>query len=223
MWSCVEDLAKWLVFQFREDGGVRKDTQVLAGPTLKEMHNARYIGNDDWTQAWCISWYAVRRENVIWLQHSGGLPGFITDICFDPKHEVGAIALINGIGDAPALAMDLATIARDAVRSAAPAIEPPTSLPEAYRPLLGMYADQEFGTLVRLEWRDAKLSFIDPNNPAWRPTLARTDDPDIFLVELGARESGEQVVFRRVADGRVVSVFLAATTFVRLDRVVESS
>jgi CubicO group peptidase (beta-lactamase class C family) len=220
LWSCVEDLAKWLSFQFREDGGDRKGSQVLAGTTLKEMHKARYIGNDDWTEAWCISWYAVRRENVIWVQHSGGLHGFITDVCFDPKNKVGAIALLNGRGDAPALAMDLATIAREALLEAAPAIEPAASLPEAYRPLLGIYADQESGWLIRIEWRDGKLSVIDPDDAAWRPTLAPTNQPDVFVVEPGSRQSGEQTLFRRLADGRVASVFIAASTFMRLDRVV---
>jgi D-alanyl-D-alanine carboxypeptidase len=220
LWSCVEDLARWLSFQLREDGGPRKDAQVLAGQTLKEMHTARYLGNDEWTEAWCISWYAVRREDVAWVQHSGGLHGFITNVCFDPKAKVGAIALLNGIGDAPGLAMDLATIARDAVRATAPAIEAPASLPEAYRPLLGIYADRDSATVSRLEWRDGKLVFVDADQPTWRPTIAPTDDPDVFLVEPGFRESGEQVRFRRLPDGRVVSVFLAAVTLVRLDPVV---
>jgi CubicO group peptidase (beta-lactamase class C family) len=76
LWSCVEDLARWLSFQFREDVTSRAGAQVLAGPTLKEMHTPRYIGNDDWTVAWGIAWYAIRRDNVIWIQHSGGLHGF---------------------------------------------------------------------------------------------------------------------------------------------------
>ena len=116
--------------------------------------------------------------------------------------------------------MDLATIAREAVLRAAPAIEPPLSLPEAYRQLLGIYADRESGRLLRLEWRDAKLSVIDPDDASWRPTLAQTDDPDVFLVEPGSRQSGERAVFRRLSDGRVANVFLAASTFMRLDRVV---
>lgn len=221
LWSCVDDLARWLSFQFREDGGPREGAQVLAGPTLKEMHRARYISNDDWTEAWCISWYAVRRDDVIWVQHSGGLHGFISNVCFDPKEKVGAIVLLNGVADAPSLAMDLATIARDAARTAAPAIEPPPSLPDDYRPLLGIYLNRDYGALVRLEWRDGKMTFVDPDDPAWRPTLARTDDPNVFLIEPGQRESGELAVFRRLADGRVASVLLAASTLVRLDRVVE--
>lgn len=223
MWSCVEDLAKWLSFQFREDGGERKGSQVLAGPTLREMHKARYLGNEEWTEAWCISWYAVRRDHVIWVQHSGGLHGFNSNVCFDPKHKVGAIALLNGIGDAPLLAMDLATIARDAVRAAAPTIEPAPALPEAYRGLLGIYADRESGWLIRLEWRDGKLSVIDPADATWRPTLTPTDKPDAFMVDLGVRQSGERAVFRRLADGRVASLFLAASTFMRLDQVVDPS
>ena len=220
LWSCVEDLAGWISFQFREEGGAREGAQVLAGPTLKEMHKARYPGNDEWTEAWCISWYAVRRDDVIWVQHSGGLHGFISNVCFDPKEKVGAISLLNGGADAAVLAMDLATIARDAVRAAAPAIGPASPMPEAYRPLLGIYAQPEFGSLIRLEWRDGKLSFVDPDEAMWRPTLAPTDDPDVFLVEPGSRESGEQAVFRRLPDGRVASVFLAAETLARLDPVV---
>ena len=56
---------------------------------------------------------------------------------------MGAIALLNGIAHAAALATDLAAIARDAVREAPPAIEPPASMPSAFRDLLGMYVDED--------------------------------------------------------------------------------
>jgi len=75
---------------------------------------------------------------------------------------------------------------------------------------------------VRLEWRDWKLTFIDPDEPSWRPTLAPAGDPDTFIVEPGCRQSGEHVVFHRLADGRVVLVFLAAMTLARFDRVTSS-
>ncbi len=38
LWSCAEDLARWISFQFGEG------SPVLAGSTLKEMHTARYPG-----------------------------------------------------------------------------------------------------------------------------------------------------------------------------------
>lgn len=217
LWSCANDLARWLSFQFREDGGPRQGAQILAGETLREMHKPRYIVDEKWLQAWGIAWSAMRNDEVIWVMHSGALHGFRSNVCFDPNQRIGAIALVNGVADAAALAMDLAGIARDAVLAAPPAIDPPTLMPHAYEPLLGIYLAKEEGVLLRLEWRDGKLTFIDPNLPAWRPTVAPTDTPDVFMIEPGFRQSGEHAVFHRAHDGRVASVFLAAGTYYKLD------
>ena len=170
---------------------------MLAGSTLKEMHTARYLGNEEWTEAWGITWYAIRKDGVTWVQHSGGLHGFITNVCFDPKERVGAIVLLNGGMDAADLSMALGAIARTAVLGAAPVIEPPEPTPDAYRPLLGLYLSVDLGEAYRLEWRDAQLVFVDPGEPTWRPTLSPTDEPDVFTVDPGVRESGERVVFNR--------------------------
>jgi Beta-lactamase len=215
LWSTVQDLARWVSFQFREDGGPRTGSQILAGSSLKEMHTARYLTDEAWTEAYCISWYAVRKADAIWVQHTGGLNGFITSVCFDPVHKVGAIALLNGIGPAPDLSMELASVARDAIREGASAIEPPAPMPAAYADLLGLYVDAEQGMVLRLEWRDRELVFLDPADEAWRPTLTPTSDPLDFVVGPGLRESGEHVRFLRNASGQVSAVFLAAGTLVR--------
>jgi hypothetical protein len=151
--------------------------------------------------------------------HSGGHYGFITGVCFDPAKKVGAIALVNGVGNAPELAMQLGTLARDAVQEAAPAIEVPAVVPKEWRALPGLYLGEHFGTVVRLEWRDGKLTFVDPADPTWTPTLAPTDEPDVFTVEPGYRESGERVRFERAAEGRVASVVLAVASMQRLEPV----
>jgi CubicO group peptidase (beta-lactamase class C family) len=222
LWSSVEDLARWIAFQFREDAGPHAGSQVLVGSTLKEMHTPRYLGNEDWTEAWCVAWYAIRKDDVIWVQHGGGIHGFDTCVCFDPKEKVGAIALVNGVADAGQLAMELGKIARDAVVAIAPTIEPPPSMPEAYRALLGIYLNPDQGLVLRLEWRDGKLTFVDPSEPTWHKILAPTDDPDVFVVESGVREAGEPATFRRIRDGRVASVHLASETHVRLDPVTDT-
>lgn len=219
LWSSSEDLARWVAFQLRRDVGSGKGTQVLADSTLRQMHTARYLGDDTWTEAWAIAWYARRRGEVIWVQHGGGVYGFNASVCFDPDQQVGAIALVNGRGNADGLAMDLGEIAREALRAAAPTIAPPPPMPETYRPLLGIYVDPEDGWLVRIEWRDGKLCPIDPTDDAWRPILAPTEDPYAFIVEPAVRESGEPAVFRHLADGRVVSLFLASSTLQRLEPV----
>jgi D-alanyl-D-alanine carboxypeptidase len=212
LWSCVEDLARWLSCQFSPE-------PVLSEQTATEMHKPRYLVDPEWTRAWAIGWYARRQEDVVWMMHSGGHYGFITNACFDPNEKVGAIALFNGFGNATGLAMDLGKIAREAVKGAPPKIEPPAPLPKDWRPLVGLYLMQHFGSVISLEWRDGKLTFLDPTDPTWTPTIAPTDDPDVFVVEPGFRESGELVRFQRGKDGRVVSVVAAVSTMERLEPV----
>src|SRR5208283_3677117 len=93
LWSCVEDLSRWIGLQLGAYGDAATDkgataALVLSAGDLKEMHKPRYLVDKEWTQAWGISWFAVRKEDVIWVQHSGGLPGHRTNVCFDPKSRV---------------------------------------------------------------------------------------------------------------------------------------
>ena len=217
LWSCVQDLARWISFQLRADDA--GDGQVLSRVSLREMQRPRYLGDEAWTEAWGVAWYATRREDVTWVMHSGGLFGFISNICFDPKERVGAIALINGYGPADDLAMELAAMARRSILAHPLPVEPPQPLPAEWQTLLGLYADPDLGMVVRLEWRDGKLTFVDPDDPGWRPMLRPTDVPDEFVVELGVRQSGEPCTFDRRADGRVRAVVLGPATFARLDPV----
>ncbi|HKC20704.1 MAG TPA: serine hydrolase domain-containing protein [Candidatus Dormibacteraeota bacterium] len=207
LWSCVDDLARWISYQFSDDA------------TLREMHRPRYITDADWTQAWCIGWYALRREKTIWIVHTGSLHGFSSAVCFRPADRIGAIALINGVGDAATLAIDLGTIALEALNAMGPRIELPPPLPEAFGDVIGFYVRKESDVVLRVEWRDGRLAVIDPGLPAWRPTLTPTSDRDVFMIEPGVRQSGERAVFRRLEDGRVSALFLAASTYERLDPV----
>ena len=222
LWSCVEDLSRWVDLQlgaYRDAGAEKSATGalVLSADDRKEMHKPRYLVDDEWTSAWGISWSAVRKDDVIWVQHSGGLPGHCTNVCFDPKSGLGAIALVNGDGDASALAMGLAGVARDAARARASELTVPPAMPERYRPFLGAYRGRDM--FLVLEWRDGKLTFLDAENPTWKPTLAATDNEDTFVVEPGFRESGEPATFERLPDGRVASVHLAAFSLRRQDDV----
>lgn len=65
-------------------------------------------------------------------------------------------------------------------------------------------------------------AFTTPDAAAWHVTLTPTSDPDVFTPNPGSGVSGETVTFQRLADGRVASVFLMDSTFVRLDRLAAS-
>lgn len=143
-------------------------------------------------------------------------------MCFDPVTKVGGIVLLNGTTGSSELAFDLAAIARRLANGAPPAIQAPAPAPAPgqYRPLLGIYSRPELGGwILRLEWRDGSLAFTTPETPAWSLTLTPTSDPDVFTSAPGSDFAGDNVVFRRLPDGRAASVFLMDSTFVRLDSV----
>jgi CubicO group peptidase (beta-lactamase class C family) len=219
LWSTVADLARWISFQLRAHVDDPRDSPVLAAAALREMHKPRYLSDEQWTEAWGITWYGVRKDNVTWVQHSGGLHGFTSNACFDREHKVGAIVLLNGIADAPALNMELAGIARRLVRESAPQLKTPVPTPADYRPLLGLYAPESMDEMYRVEWRDGKLVIYVPGDPVQIMPLQPADDPDRFVVALGFRDSGETVRFRRLPGGQVASVFVGSATLLRLDPV----
>jgi CubicO group peptidase (beta-lactamase class C family) len=219
LWSCVDDLLSWVAVQlsaYRPDG---TGPGVLSAASLREMHAPRYLAGDDWTRAWGLSWCAVRQGEAVWIQHDGRLPGFSTAVCFNPEHQIGAVVLINGWAEAAELAMELGSIALRRSRTRPPRIGLPEPTPGLFRPLLGLYSRAGHSLVIRLEWRDGALTFLDPQVPGWRPTLLPTGKRLTFTVGPGYRESGEKVIFHELPDGRVGSVFLADATWGRLEHV----
>jgi CubicO group peptidase (beta-lactamase class C family) len=229
LWSTVADLGRWLSFQLAAHPGPADltgeptDSPVLSAATRREMHKPRYLSDDEWTTAWGISWYAVRKDDVTWVQHSGGLPGFASGACFDRASRVGAIVLVNGSGDAPQLAMALGAQARELAAAAPPELAAPKPTPADLRPLLGLYAPPDLSFMVRVEWRDGKLAVVEGDGPGQVMPLERGREPGTFVAPPGFRLSGELVVFPVGPDGKVTSVLTAGGTLVRLDPVPATS
>ena len=229
LWSTVEDLARWLSFQaaahadaadaVKQAAGASADSDVLASATRQEMHKPRYLSDEQWSTAWGITWYSVRKDNVTWVQHSGGLPGFTSNACFDRGSRVGAIVLLNGVADASGLAMKLAAAGRDLAEAAAPEIRRPAPTPADLTALLGFYAPPDMSFLVRVEWRDGKLTLVDTSEPDEKLPLDRGAEPGTFVAAPGYRSSGEQVKFGRRPDGTVESLVFGGGLLVRLDPV----
>jgi hypothetical protein len=83
---------------------------------------------------------------------------------------------------------------------------------------IGLYARAGLGGgVLSLEWRAGKLAFGIPEIPSWQLALEPTSSPDVFVAGPGSDLSGENVIFRRHDDGRVISVLLVQGTYLRLD------
>jgi hypothetical protein len=148
------------------------------------------------------------------------VPGFTGTVCFDPATQTGAVALVNGTSDSTQLAFDLASAARRLAQATPVVITAPEPVPAPYRPLLGFYVRPQLGGwILRLEWRDGQLVFTSGDPVTWQVGLVPSDDPDVFAPSPGSGVPGDSVTFRRLGDGRVASVHLMDSTFVRLDQV----
>lgn len=218
LWSCIHDLATWLSFQLSAYQDPPGDSPVLSAGSLRAMHKPRYLADDDWTQAWGISWCATRQDDTVWITHSGGIPGFTATVCFHPQSQVGAVVLLNGTTGSAALGISLAERARALAAAQPPAIRPAAETPREYLELLGVYARPGLGGwLIRLEWRDGKLTFTTPESAAWQVTLTPTGSQDTFAVASGGQLAGESVRFQRLPGGDIRSVHLMDTTWQRLE------
>ncbi len=71
--------------------------------------------------------------------------------------------------------------------------------------------------LVRLEWRDGRLAFVGPDGTDVTTEIEPAGIPDTFTAAAGNILSGEIIRFRRLASGRVESVFVGSVTLLRLD------
>ncbi|MBI4306468.1 MAG: beta-lactamase family protein [Chloroflexi bacterium] len=191
LYSCVEDLARWVSFQLSPYGGRggpdgaggdppspvpgdavmslpnqgarRPGDGVLAAATLREMHRPQIL-EPDWKTGYCLPWRAVRSGDRVYLNHGGGLPGHRTTIHFDPAHRTGFIFLTNlGWHDAPE---DVAVPALDAFADAATSTRKAQTpiispAPEALRRFLGSYVALNV-LFVNIEWRGGQLHLVLP-------------------------------------------------------------
>jgi D-alanyl-D-alanine carboxypeptidase len=221
LWSCVEDLARWVAQQFRVDDALERGPgQVLQGSSVAEMHRAVVVDGAEWKQARGLGWGAHRRDEKIVVSHGGLLNGFCSRVSFDPADRLGVVILFNGVSrhDIGDLRWSLLELCRTPIRGArertAIPAQPPSLAPTLWRELLGRYVDASFGEDARVEARDGRLVWIE--EPDGRTLgLTSTDDPLVFRVTED-REAGEDVRFLRDHDGRIDAVSFAGYPYVRL-------
>ncbi|MCZ6681271.1 MAG: serine hydrolase [Candidatus Poribacteria bacterium] len=218
--STVKDLARWVSFQFRTDGGARHDAQVLNGRTLAEIQRPQYV-ESDWSAGQCLGWRATRVGDHVYHNHGGGIHGFGTQVWFNVPSKTGAVVLINmwpphgGLE----LAQEVLEMVLAADEAATPLPSPPKleSTPDELQRFLGHYC-AEPGIHVNIEYRGGKLCLRGHAGSAYSlhapSELEPTHKDNEWLVR-GGRASGEIAVFEFDSDGRVLSYELGAFVFKR--------
>lgn len=203
LWSSVADLARFIAFALTADARSAATHPVLSPRTLAEMQACRILSDDVPPVHQGLAWYSIRSEDgTEWVGHAGGWECFITRTLFSVKDGVGAIVLLNGIGDVDKAALRIAELWARALRARPPAdraAAPPAPPPDEVAALLGTYEDGDgYGALVRVEWRDGSLALVDEEAVVYG--LESAGDPLVRTVR-GGRWSGEAARFLRAAPG----------------------
>jgi CubicO group peptidase (beta-lactamase class C family) len=201
--SSVADLARWISFQFREDGGERAGSQVVSGRTLSEMHRPQYAAAD-WSSGQCLPWMVERAGDRVYHGHGGGIHGFGSQITYNIPSRTGVILLANawpvagvyGLGR-EAMEVLLTGSASAAILVPEPDLPAIQSAPDALASYLGYYI-AEPGVPASVEFRDGDLWITSPPGesfPIHTPArMVATDDEGSYLLH-GGRGAGERAAF----------------------------
>lgn len=204
MASNVEDLAKFIMLQFRD--GAAGGQQILRGSTLREMQRIHWL-EPEWTAGWGLGFNIERKNNKTLIGHGGALQGYRTQIRLCPADKIGVIVLTNGDDGNPLMYTD------QAFALVAPAIEAAVKPPPSDEP-----ADPSWERYVgkyRSVWRDAEvlildnqLVMIDPSQPDPMKTISKLapTGEHTFRTEtdFGTLNHGEPAIFEVGADGRAI-------------------
>ncbi|MGO9604587.1 MAG: serine hydrolase domain-containing protein [Candidatus Binataceae bacterium] len=216
LYSSVNDLARWISFQFRTKEAARGGSQVLNGRTLSAMHRVQFM-ESNLMAGYALGWRVDRRGENVYHHHSGGIHGFLTKITFNKLRRVGAIVLTNGN---PHMAFE--TIGYELLEAVIPAIREatdaaqspgkPVPTPEKYRLFVGRYEDPQMGGVIWIVSRSGELVILNPGSATIPPgpdqRLVPSEDPLVFTVH-GGRPAGEPMVFRVAEDGTVVGFLMS--------------
>ncbi len=204
LWSTVSDLARWTHFLARGADG------VLSAPTLEEMSQPEIMTDTErWSEAFGLGLLLERRDDRVFVGHSGGMPGFVTGMMVRRSDDLGAVVLTNSSsGTAPiALAVELASLVLDEQPSVPLPWRPAEPVPDEIEPLLGRWWTE--GAPLALSWRDGALQLrFDAASDRVKPAVFERIDDDTYRVVSG-HEQGELLRIERAADGSVSRLKLA--------------
>ena len=173
--SSVADLARWIALQFRTRTPAGDQPDVLSAKSLHEMHRVSFV-EPDWRAGYCLTWWATRVGDNIYLHHGGAVEGFLTMIGFNKLYRLAVIALTNSTGHFAHEAIVFETLealmARETEARGAASRAQPVETPAQFRPLLGRYSS-EFGDVL-IEFRGGSLVLSVPPGASFRPAPGAT-------------------------------------------------
>lgn len=206
--STAEDLARFASWQFRALGG-GGGAEVLAAPTLREMHRVHWV-DPDFETTWGLGFSVWRSDGRTFVGHGGSCPGYRTQLLLKPDEKIATVFMANALGvNAQQYAQRLYDLVAPAIkaatrpdRDAAPG--PPDPTLAAY---LGTYRSSFGGEIAVVRWEDGLAMLgLPTTDPVRALTKLRPAGEHTFRRVRRDEALGEEVVFEMGADGRAARI-----------------
>ncbi len=211
--SSVYDLAKFASWQFRLlQGGVH---EVLDANTLREMQRVHWV-DPDWETTWGLGFTVEHVGESTVVGHSGGCPGYITNVDMIPKDGLAVIALTNA-GDGPAT-----KITRNVLETFGAALKNIGSPVETEVPDLSKYVGNYDvypwgGELAIRQWGDHLIAFEIPSRDLGKAIEKLTlKSGDTFTRVSADGEDREDWLFELGNDGKAQRIVLHSQNYARI-------
>ncbi|HVU11459.1 MAG TPA: serine hydrolase domain-containing protein [Phototrophicaceae bacterium] len=211
MYSTVSDIARFISLQFSEEpsGG----SQILGGSTLREMHMPVNVAND-FNSGFGIAFGIRRVANLKTIGHSGGLPGYTTNISLVPSLKLAMIVFTN-------TGTDPVTISTKALETLIPAFQhqaapaPASSEQIAqWKPYMGRYAWMD--DVIEIRMYHGQLTAMNPEEDSSTYIRLTPHSQHNFTMS-GGSSNRELMRFVVDADGKITAMWLGGYPFVRKD------
>ncbi len=213
MYSTVADISKFIALQFSDApaGGA----QILGSSSLREMHMPVNV-QPDFTMGYGIGFGIQRVANHKVIGHSGGLPGYTTNIALVPALKLATIVFTN-------TGTDPVAISHKALETLIPAFAnqavDPEATPEqaaAWQPYLGRYAWLSMDDLLEIRLLRGHLTALTVGeDPSTFVKLTPAGEHQFKMI--GGGSANEILRFEVDASGKVTGLWFGGYPFRRIE------
>jgi len=214
LWSSARDLCGWAAFL------ADPKPEVLSQESIDAMASVQVMANNErWDAAYGLGLALARLGDRVFVGHSGGMPGFLSNVAVSRKERIGAVVFTNATAgvDPGEIALKLATTAIEQLPADPEPWSPGEAPPPELAGVVGRWWSEGSEFLFRIH--DGKLEARSLEAPDWIDWSVFDPLGDDRFRTLQGRERGELLRVVRDADGTPVRLYWATYPFTRRPQV----
>jgi CubicO group peptidase (beta-lactamase class C family) len=210
LWSTAADLIGWAAFLADPNEDVLSKASVDAMSSVQVM-----VDNDRWDFGYGLGLQLSRAGDRVLVGHSGGMPGFLSNVSVSRKEKIGAVVLASSSAniDPQAIASKLTLTAIEQFPLAPEPWQPGEAAPPELAGVLGRWWTE--GEEFVFRFHDGRLEARWTQAPDWYAWSRFEPLGDDRFRTTQGRERGELLRIVRDADGTPTRMYWATYPMTR--------